>query len=113
MGRVCRKVYTDIERRIMQQLTINGYVKSKDPYLYYEQICFKRKTNQKLSQRELIFELLYKNGAEGKKTSLPELMNIAAQYNTRILELRMDYEIDNHSWTTESGQRRSEYWIRL
>lgn len=65
--------------------------------------------NQTKTQREKILALLAK--ARGQWIPLPQLMACAAQYNSRIFELRrLGFDIENKTETID-GERHS--WFRL
>jgi hypothetical protein len=62
-------------------------------------------------QRDKILELLLR--AHGAWVLLPELLAIAAQYNSRVLELRrLGFQIENKTWWSD-GQRHSAFRLIL
>ncbi len=68
--------------------------------------------NSRATQRDQILELLL--GARGDWVPLPRIMQCAAQYNTRIHELRrMGFSIPPPRTKTVAGKKHTWYCIEL
>jgi monomeric isocitrate dehydrogenase len=67
----------------------------------------------KVTQADVLLEMLRKARETGKAVELPDILHAGiAQFTARIFELReRGFQIDNEMEHV-NGQRRSRYWLR-
>jgi len=81
-----------------------------------QQLIFGRaKRRGKLTQADLLIELLREARTNGRAVLLPEIMSLGiAQHGTRIFELRdRGFVIENQLERATDGRVLSRYWLRV
>ena len=94
---------------MIEQMTLDMRV--KNPGRYYDKIVSKILSEKHLSQSERIFKRLYEASIQGRKVSLPEILDMRiAKYSSRITELRqLGFSILCVDEGTIDGEKHTSY----